>query len=213
MAAESLIVPDRINTNRFIIRKPTVGDFDQYFAAWFDSFEYIKPWFGHWAKEPPTREVVEASIGKAIEEWDERKTLTWLCFDRCNGELVGRAFFSKIEWDLPKGMLGYWVRKGHQGSGVGSEMVQALTDLAFVQLQFKRLELYIDPRNERGVRFADGLGFVNEGCMRNYSYDNFGTLRDYLVYAMTPRDYARAIGQETWAGALLPLGGFVASVS
>lgn len=186
-------VPAQIETERFIIRRPREEDLAAYFAAWFDSFDQIKPWFGPWAKEQPTIEKVAASIKEAIAEWDEKKTLTYLCFEKESGKLVGRTFFSRLEWGVPKGMMGYWVRNGHHGDGVGSQMVQALANMAFEQLGFKRLELYIDPRNQPGVKFAEKNGFLYEGRLRNYSYDNFGTMRDYLVYSMTPFDFQCAV--------------------
>ncbi len=188
----AIAIPGQIETDRFIIRRPSEDDIAAYFAAWFESFEHIKPWFGPWAKEVPTIEKVATSIREAMAEWDDGKTLTYLCFEKESGKLVGRAFFSHLNWDLPKGMVGYWVRKGHQRDGVGSEMVQALVKMAFTDLQFQRLELYVDPRNNPAVQFAEKLGFLYEGRMRNYSYDNFGTMRDYLVYGMTPFDFKTA---------------------
>lgn len=185
-------IPEQVETDRFIIRRPCEEDLAAYFAAWFESFEQIKPWFGPWAKEAPTIEKVAASIREALADWDQNKTLTYLCFDKKTGTLVGRVFFSRLDWRIPKGMIGYWVRKGYQREGVGTEMVQALVKMAFDQLQFNRLELYVDPRNQPAVKFAEKMGFLYEGRLRNYSYDNFGSIRDYLVYGMTPFDFHTA---------------------
>ncbi|MBY0546556.1 MAG: GNAT family N-acetyltransferase [Candidatus Obscuribacterales bacterium] len=189
----AVVIPEQIETDRFILRRPCEADLGSYFAAWFETFDHIKPWFGAWAREAPTIEKVAASIRDAMAEWNDRKSLTYLCFDKETGELVGRAFFSRLDWDVPKGMLGYWVRKKYQRSGVGSEMIRALVDAAFAQMKFNRLELYVDPRNNPAVNFAERLGFLYEGRIRNYSLDNFGVMRDYLVYAMTPSDFSYAV--------------------
>lgn len=185
-----VVIPEIIETDRFIIRRPCEDDLASYFAAWFETFDHIKPWFGAWAREAPTIDKVAASIKEALAEWNDRKSLTYLCFDKETGELVGRAFFSRLDWDVPKGMLGYWVRKNYQRSGVGSEMTQALVQAAFNDMKFNRLELYVDPRNNPAVKFAERIGFLYEGRIRNYSLDNFGVMRDYLVYAMTPQDFS-----------------------
>ena len=66
-----------------------------------------------------------------------------------------------------------------------------LARLVFEDLARVRLELRCDARNARSSRVAERLGFTQEGRLRNESRDPSGQLRDTLVYALIPEDYAR----------------------
>lgn len=184
-----LNIPESFETDRLILRCPREGDGPEYHAAITETYEQIKAWFGSWAKEPLSPETVEAMVREARAEYIQRTNLTLLCYLKETNTLVGRAFINHIDWSVPKGMLGYWTRQGYQGQGIGREAILAIMSFVFEQLKFQRLELYIDNRNEPSIRLFVGCGFQYDGRIRNYGWDNFGNMRDYLIYSMLPHEY------------------------
>lgn len=182
-------IPEIIETERLILRCPQRGDGDRYFAAVHETFDDLKPWFGPWAKDRPSKETVEQWVVHARDQFLSGSDLTYFVFEKSHDTLIGRAFINKIDWSVPKGMLGYWTRSSHQRMGFAREFVRCINALVMERLQFQRLELYIDPRNHASLSLAGKLGYCLEGRMRNYAYDNFGQMKDYLIYSLTPADY------------------------
>jgi len=60
-----------------------------------------------------------------------------------------------------------------------------VTDFAMNQLKARRLEIHVDPRNERSARVARRAGFELETIKKNESVDVEGIVRDMLVFVKT----------------------------
>jgi ribosomal-protein-serine acetyltransferase len=112
--------------------------------------------------------------------------------DRTTSRYLGGSGLHRIDWDVPAFEIGNWLRTSAVGQGYVSEAVRLLCGLAFDTLGGKRVEIRCDARNTRSVAVPRRLGFVQEGCLRNQCRDGAGELRDTLVFAMTPEDYAAA---------------------
>lgn len=182
-------IPEIIETDRLILRCPQRGDGTQYFQAMNETFDQLKPWFGPWAKDLPSKEQADKMVEEARDKFLKAEELTYFVFTQSHETLIGRASINRVDWSVPKAMLGYWTRSTHQRMGYAGEFIRCINALAMEHLQFQRLELYIDPRNQPSINLAAKLGYCLEGRMRNHSHDNFGQMKDYLVYSMTPADY------------------------
>ena len=183
-----LEIAEKLETERLLLRCPLPGDGKTYKDFADECFEDTKRWFGPWAKEKLTGNQCEELVRKMQCEFLQRSELNYLCFHKKSGHLVGRVFVSRLNWTVPKGMLGYWTRPSHQKNGLGEEAVAAIKRLVFQSLHFMRLEIHIDPANEVSKRFAEKCGFKFEGRLRNFSFDNGGTLHDYWSYSLIPAD-------------------------
>lgn len=93
---------------------------------------------------------------------------------------------------MPAFEIGYWLRTSAWGRGYVSEAVQVLSRFAFEMLGANRVEIRCDPRNTRSAAVPTRLGFVQEALLRNDVRDGAGELRDILIFALTPDDYAAA---------------------
>ena len=69
-----------------------------------------------------------------------------------------------------------------------AEAVRLLADFAFNELHANRVMIRCDARNARSAGVAERLGFVREACLRNEARANDGSLRDTLIFALTPSD-------------------------
>lgn len=170
------------------MRSCRAGDATHVHAAEMETFEQIRQWFGPWAKEPCTPEQTEERVLKSQNEFNQRSELVYNCYLKKDGILAGRGWFSRMQWSVPKCMFGMWVRTSLQRQGLGFEIAVAFTLFGMERIGFKRIELYIDPRNEASLELFKKVGYIYEGKLRNYSYDNLGVMRDYLVYSVTPAD-------------------------
>jgi len=101
-----------------------------------------------------------------------------------DGKIVGNCglvLFPKSPRRRHAAYLGMAVQDKWQGKGVGSALLQACLDQADNWLNLKRIELTVFMDNEAGVALYQKFGFVTEGTLVNYAFQN-GSFRD--VYSM-----------------------------
>lgn len=80
------------------------------------------------------------------------------------------------------GALFVYVASEQQWQGIGTQLMQALLDLADQWLLLRRVELTVLTENEGARRLYERLGFVVEGC-RKMSVISRGELKDEWLMA------------------------------
>lgn len=79
-------------------------------------------------------------------------------------KIVGCAALNNIVWGaMRSGFIAYKIDRDLRGQGFGSELVNALTVLAFRGLGLHRLQADIMPRNAASLALARRCGFHEEG--------------------------------------------------
>jgi ribosomal-protein-serine acetyltransferase len=98
--------------------------------------------------------------------------------------IIGGSGLHRINWNVPKFEIGYWVRTSYARKGYISEAVAGISDFAFKQLGAKRVEIRCDKLNERSAAIPRRLGFNHEGTLLNDDRDHeTNKLRDTLIFA------------------------------
>lgn len=179
-------VPERIETDRLILRCPQPGDGAAVNAAVRDSIDDLRPSMP-WAQTAPTLDESEALARRDQARFRLRTDLVMLIFERGadggEGRLLGSSGLHRIDWEVRTFAIGYWRRSGAQGRGIVTETVTALARMAFDQLDARRVEIRMDATNERSWRVAERAGFTLEGVLRQDSLTPQGVARDTRVYA------------------------------
>jgi RimJ/RimL family protein N-acetyltransferase len=185
-------VPERIGTERFILRCPQPGDGAAINAAVIDTLGDLQPWMP-WAQAAPTLEQSEALCRRDHARFQLREDLVFLIFERepdgSEGVLVGSSGLHRIDWTVRRFEIGYWRRAGLPGQGIVTEAVRALNRMAFDRLDARRVEIRMDDSNVPSRKVAERAGFRFEGLLR----------RDTLTVNSEPRDtrvYSRVRGVE-----------------
>jgi RimJ/RimL family protein N-acetyltransferase len=83
--------------------------------------------------------------------------------------------------------LSIW-RTEDRGKGYGGDALRALLRWAFRELNMHRVELSVDPSNERAIRLYERLGFVREGVRREAHYDA-GRFIDDVQMGLLDREF------------------------
>lgn len=177
-----LDVPETLPTPRLILRRPCPGDGELVNAAVLESLAELKPWMP-WADPAPTIEDSEEFVRRAHAAFLARKELNWLFVLRETGEMAGAGGIHTIDWNVPRGEIGYWACTRFARLGLVREAVDALTRLGFDTLGLVRIEIRCDQRNERSARVARGAGYLLEGVLRHQSRGGDGELCDTLLFA------------------------------
>ena len=180
--------PDAFETERLLVRSPLPGDGAEVYAAVVESLEELKPWMP-WARQKLTVEVEEENMRRARAAFLERSDLMLLLFLKGTGTLVGGSGLHRIDWEVPKFEIGYWLRTRFAGQGYMTEAVRGITAFAFDRLGARRVEIRCDSRNHRSARVAERVGFRLEGELRNTEVGPGGEPRNTLVFSVIPEEY------------------------
>lgn len=174
--------PESFDTNRLTIRSPMPGDGVELQAAISETIEDLRPWMP-WADHIPTVEESEENARKARCKFLAREDLRLHLYLKGTSTLVGSSGLHRIDWDVPKFEIGYWMRKRFQRQGYATEAADGITKFAFEVLGARRVEIRCDPKNVKSRRIPERLGFTFEGTLRNNSVTPTGELRDTLVFS------------------------------
>lgn len=177
-----LTIPESFESKRLIIRAPKYGDGAASYEAVQESMEELRPWMP-FANDSLTPENSEINIRQAHLKFLKRSDLRLMLFSKENGQLVGSSGLHRIDWDVRKFEIGYWLRSSYAGQGYMSEAVEAITNYAIRELAANRIEIRCDARNGKSARVAERNGFVLEGILRGDSLDVYGELSDTMVFS------------------------------
>lgn len=181
-------VPERIETERLVLRPPRRGDGSVLNAAIVESLAELKPWMP-WAQAAPTPTESEAYCRRQQARYLLREDLALLIFERRagavdgrDGALLGAAGLHRIDWTLRSFEIGYW-RRGQGGRGIVTEAVVAIARMAFDALAARRIEIRADDANVSSWRVAERAGFTLEALLRFDSATPAGQPRSTRIYA------------------------------
>ncbi len=177
-------VPTRLETERLIIRCPELSDVPFDFQAIKESLNELKPWMP-WANDDYTIETCEEAIRGAIARFLTKEDFRMLFFDKGTKRLIGSTGFHRINWKVPRFEIGYWCRTSETGKGYVTEVVRALSKLAFETLNAARVEICCDDLNVKSAAVAERCGYTLEGIMKNDERNTKGELCSTRIYALT----------------------------
>lgn len=149
--------PDRVETERLVLRLWTEADVPGLVAAITASLDHLRPWM-HWVEgEPETVEQKTKRVVRWREEWEAGKNLTLGVF--LDGEPIGgTGLHGRVGENALE--IGYWIHVDHANKGYATELSRALTDAAFRIEGIDRVEIHHDKANIASGRVPEKLGFT-----------------------------------------------------
>jgi len=110
-------------------------------------------------------------------------------FEKKSGDYIGTCTLMEITRSyFQNGNLGYRLLNIHWGKGYGTEMLKALIQIAFTELNLHRVVSIIEPINHRSIKLVKAVGLRREGLSRK-RYFLKEKWRDMVVYAITKEDF------------------------
>ncbi|MDP4084363.1 MAG: GNAT family N-acetyltransferase [Bacillota bacterium] len=175
--------PDSFYTERLKIRSPRHGDGKAVFEAISASLNELKPWMP-WAHKNQTEQDVECNVRSAHAKFLTREDLRLHIFLKNTGQFIAASGLHRINWDVPKFEIGYWIDTRYSGNGYMTEAVQGITCLAFQTLHANRVEIRCDAKNVKSRAIPEKLNFVLEGILKNDGVSADGKeVRDTCIFA------------------------------
>jgi RimJ/RimL family protein N-acetyltransferase len=183
--------PYRIETERLVIRCYEPEDAPLLKAAVDQSIEHLLPWMP-WARfEPQTLDEKVELCRTFRGQFDLDDNYVYAIFTPDETEQLGGSGFHKRanEGSLE---IGYWVSSGAVGQGIATEATAVQTRAALELCGIDRVDIQVEPRNERSLAIPRRLGFTEEGTLRR-RLDPGGEdepHRDSVVFSMLREELA-----------------------
>jgi ribosomal-protein-alanine N-acetyltransferase len=172
--------PERIVTQRLVLRKPLDEDADAIFAR-YASDPDVTRWLG-WARHQGA-DASRAFVEFSHAEWTRWPAGPYVIESRESGELLGATGFG---FETPsRATTGYVFAKDAWGRGYATEALQAVVDIAR-HVGIVRLYAICHVEHRASARVLEKCGFACEGILQRYAeFPNLGTTGplDVLCYA------------------------------
>ncbi len=160
------MVPSRLVTDRFVLRKLTRQDVNPIADAVIASLSELQRWLP-WAHSHYGREDAVAFVRDSQQSWKEARAFDFAIKDPRTPQLhIGNCSIWPVARIAKVGEIGYWIRSDHTSRGIASEATDRLIQLGFDEMGLHKINLRIAVGNSSSERVAEKLGFTKEGVLR-----------------------------------------------
>jgi [ribosomal protein S5]-alanine N-acetyltransferase len=174
-------MPEQIETQRLVLRKPRLDDARSIFEGWAQDSEVTR--YLTW--RPHERiEQTQVFVQGCIRAWEDETRFPYVITLKATGAVVG-MIDPRIEG--PKIGIGYVAAHPHWGKGYVTEATRFIIHWAFQQPSIYRVYATTDVENIASRRVLEKVGMQCEGILRKYIlHPNISDIpRDSYMYAIT----------------------------
>jgi ribosomal-protein-alanine N-acetyltransferase len=151
-----------INARLICLRPFIENDRDAVYAIYSDP-EVMRYWGSLPMKKPQDAADFLAGV---LQDLERHQCVQWGIARRSDNQLIGTLAFFRLDSFAGKAEVGFALGCVHWGMGYMRETLQAAFGYAFNELDLRRIEADVDPRNLPCIRLLEGLGFQKEGYLR-----------------------------------------------
>jgi RimJ/RimL family protein N-acetyltransferase len=178
---EAAVTPYRIESERLVLRCYEPEDAPALKDAVDRSLDHLRPWMPWTPDEPEPLDVVYERLRDFRAQYDRDENWIMGVFDPADESrlLGGTGLHPRIG---EGGMeIGYWIAADAAGNGYATELAAVLTRAGFACFaDVDRIEIRVEPSNERSERIPRKLGFTQEATLLR----RLPGLRDVNIWTM-----------------------------
>lgn len=166
------------------MRPYKTSDVEALYQLQRSSLKDLNEWYlGIMAKRETTTEDIKGYIQTIADGWKDKSWMEYAAFNKQSNQLIGAASFHHMDWDVPKGRIGYFVDANCTGNGYATELANIMTRLAFERMNLARFELRAATENPASNIIAKKLGYSLSGTLEKNKISVNGKLWDINIYA------------------------------
>lgn len=186
------MIPERIATDRLILRRFHRRDADAVVEAVQTSMSELRRWLP-WVHPGYARDDALSFIRESSQAWKEGRAFDYAVrAGTAPHRHLGNASIWYVSRSSRTGEIGYWVRTDRSGDGVATEATAALIRLGFEEMGLHKINLRIAIGNVPSERVAEKLGFKREGVLRE-ELNIGGTWVDHTLFSLLEREYQGSV--------------------
>jgi RimJ/RimL family protein N-acetyltransferase len=134
-------------------------------AAVDSSIEHLLPWMP-WARFEPQSVEEKVELCRMFRgQFDLDQNYVYGIFSADETEQLGGSGFHKRSHEGAL-EIGYWVAESAIGRGIATEVTAVQTRAGFELAGLDRIDIQVEPTNERSLAIPRKLGFTEEGRLR-----------------------------------------------
>jgi RimJ/RimL family protein N-acetyltransferase len=183
--------PYRIETERLVIRCYEPEDAAMLKEAIDSSLDHLRPWMP-WARfEPQTLDEKVELLRGFRSRFDADEDFAYGVFAADESRQIGGAGLHQRGGDGSL-EIGYFLRADATGRGLATEVTAVLARVAVEKCGVERVDVQVDPANERSLRIPRRLGFIEEATLRRRlePKEDGGPRRDSLLFTLLAEELA-----------------------
>jgi RimJ/RimL family protein N-acetyltransferase len=182
----NLLSSNIFEENGLLLKKFELSDKEERLSALKESFEELTHWFATFNTD---------ALDEFNELWLLDNELNWnngleYCFMLKYSDslkMLGELRINNINFKNNFANLMYWVRTSEKGKGLAAKGCKIAIKIAFEELKFDRLEIFMSTLNEASRKVAEKAGAKYEGKMRKRIAVQ-GRIDDAYLYSILPED-------------------------
>ena len=160
------------------------------------SLDHLRPWMPWALAEPQSLDEKVALLRTFRGRFDLGQDYVLGIFSRDESEVVGGSGFHTRVGDEAF-EIGYWIRASRAGEGLGTEATAALTRVGFEVCGVDRIEIRVEPQNERSAAIPRKLGYEEEALLRRrLRHPAAPEPRDAIVFSLFRDRYEETVSSS-----------------
>ena len=175
----------RLETERLVLRELRAVDAESLFAVLGD--EEVVEFYD----DEVFRDISQAR--DQIEAWaagyQGRRSVRWGITQVDHDELLGTCGYYGFHRLHKRAGIGYELARSFWRQGIMTEALSAILAFGFKRVGLNRIEAVVMPENEGSVKLLEGLGFQQEGVLREYEHWGDKGRVDLMMFSCLRRDF------------------------
>lgn len=173
-----------LDTDRLQLRELLAADAPTLFAIHSDPV--VMRWFGN---DPLTDLAGAERLVQLFAGWRQLANpgTRWGITLKTDGTLIGTCGLFMWNRNWRNCVLGYELAPPAWGQGFMREALTRVIDWGFEQMELNRIEAQVHPHNAASLKTLAGLGFVEEGRLREVGYWG-GAYHDMMQLSLLRRE-------------------------
>ena len=173
---------NEVNFEHYSIKILRVGDLEIFFGLIDRNRARLEAFFSGTVARTRTIEDTKAYLAEILIKIENKTYLPFMIQDNDTGSFVGFVDIKNIDWNIPKGELGFFIDSKHEGKNLSTRAFTIFTSYCFSQLGFNKLFLRTHESNISARRLAEKCGFEVEGIIRKDYKTTEGNFKDLIYY-------------------------------
>ncbi|WP_099203652.1 GNAT family N-acetyltransferase [Miniphocaeibacter massiliensis] len=176
----------RIELDRLILRKFEHKDNQDMLDYWI-SDEKIQNMYA----EPvySSREEVKELLDKYNTSYKNNNYYRWAVIEKQSNICIGQISIYYVDSENHYCEIEYCIGSKFQGNGYCTEVVKTILKYSFENINLNRVQVSHKENNIASKKVIEKCGFVYEGTLRDYFYDN-GKYIDRLYYSILKNEWS-----------------------
>lgn len=195
----------RIETPRTVIRCWNPEDAPLLKAAVDASRDHLRPWVPWVNRESQSIDEQVELLRRFRGQFDLDQDFIYGILNQNETQVLGgTGLHTRVGEGARE--IGYWIHVDYINQGYATEVVTALTRVAFEIDKVNRVEIHCDPDNVRSAAVPNKIGFIHEATLRNRLLNSDSKPRDTMIWTLFADEYSDSLPADAEIKAFDALG-------